>query len=129
LSRTKTGIANPKLAEIQHADLVEYGSIVSRLECFDACFFCLGISSVRLKEADDARLTYDIRLAAAKTLCWVNSEMVFIYVSGAGTDSSERGRAMWARETERTENAILALPFRSAYMFRPSLIRPVMAGC
>jgi uncharacterized protein YbjT (DUF2867 family) len=104
---------------------MEFGPIENRLAGFDACFFCLGISSAGMKEADYEALTYGITLAAAQTLSRLNPEMVFIYVSGAGTDSSEQGRVMWARVKGRAENALLKLPFKGAYMFRPGVIRPM----
>ncbi len=125
VGRTATGIASPKLQEIQHASLLDYAPIESRLAGFDACFFCLGVSSAGMKAADYERLTYDVTLAAARTLSRLNPEMVFTYVSGAGTDSSEQGRVMWARVKGRTENALLTLPFNGAYMFRPGVIRPM----
>jgi uncharacterized protein YbjT (DUF2867 family) len=125
VGRTTTGIASPKLHEIQQADLLDYGPIESRLAGFDACFFCLGISSAAMKEADYERLTYGVTLAAAQTLSRLNPDMVFTYVSGVGTDSSEHGRVMWARVKGRTENALLKLPFKGVYMFRPGVIRPM----
>jgi uncharacterized protein YbjT (DUF2867 family) len=125
VGRTTTGIASPKLQEIQQADLLDYGPIESRLAGFDACFFCLGISSAAMKEADYERLTYGVTLAAAQTLSRLNPDMVFTYVSGVGTDSSEHGRVMWARVKGRTENALLKLPFKGVYMFRPGVIRPM----
>jgi uncharacterized protein YbjT (DUF2867 family) len=125
VGRTATGIASPKLHELEYADVSDFGPIESRLAGFDACFFCLGISSAGMKEADYERLTYGITLAAARTLSRLNPEMVFIYVSGAGTDSSEQGQVMWARVKGRTENALLRLPFKGAYMFRPGVTRPM----
>ena len=125
VGRTTTGIASPKLHEIQQVDLLDYGPIESRLAGFDACFFCLGISSAAMKEADYERLTYGVTLAAAQTLSRLNLDMVFTYVSGVGTDSSEHGRVMWARVKGRTENALLKLPFKGVYMFRPGVIRPM----
>jgi hypothetical protein len=125
VGRTVTGIVNPKLREIQHADLLDLGPIASQLAGFDACFFCLGISSAGMKEADYERLTYGVTLAAAQTVSRLNPEMVFTYVSGAGTDSTGQGRVMWARVKGRTENALLKLPFKRAYMFRPGVIRPM----
>jgi uncharacterized protein YbjT (DUF2867 family) len=125
VGRTATGIASPKLLEIQHADLLDYGPIEGRLAGFDACFFCLGISSAAMKEAHYERLTYGVTLAAAQTLSRLNPDMVFTYVSGVGTDSSEHGRVMWARVKGRTENALLKLPFKGVYMFRPGIIRPM----
>jgi uncharacterized protein YbjT (DUF2867 family) len=125
VGRTTTGIASPKLLEIQQTNLLDYGPIESRLAGFDACFFCLGISSAAMKEADYERLTYGVTLAAAQTLSRLNPDMVFTYVSGEGTDSSEHGRVMWARVKGRTENALLKLPFKGVYMFRPGVIRPM----
>lgn len=125
IGRTATGIGNEKLREIAHADLWNYASIESELTGFDACFFCLGVSSAGMKQAEYTHLTYDLTLAAAGTLCRLNPAMVFTYVSGAGTDRSEQGSSMWARVKGRTENALLRLPFKAAYMFRPGVIRPL----
>jgi uncharacterized protein YbjT (DUF2867 family) len=125
VGRTATGAQNPKLREIVHQDLMHYPPIESSLTGFDACFFCLGVSSSGMAEKDYEHLTYGITLAAAETLCRLNPGMTFIYVSGAGTDSSERGRSMWARVKGRTENALLRLPFAAAYMFRPGIIEPL----
>src|SRR5580698_3602450 len=119
-----SGVSNPKLREIVHADLADYSTIESQLTGFDACFFCLGISSTGLTEEQYSRITYDITLRAAETLARLNTGMTFVYVSGAGTDSSEHGRTMWARVKGRTENALLRMPFRAAYMFRPGVIQP-----
>lgn len=124
LGRTATGAENPKLREIIHGNMSSYADLEGDLSGFDACFFCLGVSSSGMKEADYERLTYALTLAAAKTLSRLNKEMAFIYVSGAGTDSSEMGRVMWARIKGKTENALLRLPFH-AYMFRPGLIQPM----
>lgn len=125
VGRTATGVTHPKLSEIVHADLMSYEAIEPRLVGFDACFFCLGVSSAGMSEADYERVTYGITMAAATTLARVNKSMTFVYVSGAGTDSSERGRIMWARVKGRTENALLRLPFKAAYMFRPGVIQPL----
>ena len=125
VGRTATGVTHPSLSEIVHADLMSYVSIEPRLVGFDACFFCLGVSSAGMSEADYERVTYGITMAAATTLARLNKSMTFIYVSGAGTDSSERGRIMWARVKGRTENALLRLPFKAAYMFRPGVIQPL----
>jgi uncharacterized protein YbjT (DUF2867 family) len=97
----------------------------NELAGFDACFFCLGVSSAGMKEADYRRVTYDITLAAARTLARLNPAMTFIYVSGTGTDSSEKGSSMWARVKGKTENDLLRLPFKAAYMFRPGIIQPL----
>ena len=125
VGRTAAGVQHPKLREIMHRDLRNYVSIEKGLSGFDACFFCLGVSSSGVKEEEYEAVTYGITLAAAETLCRLNPQMTFIYVSGAGTDSSERGRTMWARVKGRTENALLRLPFAAAYMFRPGLIQPL----
>ncbi|HMD77385.1 MAG TPA: NAD-dependent epimerase/dehydratase family protein [Terracidiphilus sp.] len=124
VGRTATGGQNPKLREIVRGDLRSYEGIEDELTGFDACFFCLGVSSGGMKEADYERVTYGLTLAAAKTLSRVNPGMTFIYVSGAGTDSTEQRRVMWARVKGRTENALLRLPLK-AYMFRPGLIQPL----
>ncbi len=124
VGRTPTGIQNNKLREFAHSDLENYGSIASELAGFDACFFCLGVSSSGMKEADYERITYRFTMAAAETLSRIHPGMTFIYVSGAGTDSSEQGRIMWARVKGRTENALLRLPLK-AYMFRPGFIEPM----
>jgi len=124
IGRTATGIQNAKFNEIIHGDTTNYTAVEPRLAGFDACFFCVGVSSNGMNEADYTRLTYDLTMAAAETLSRVNPGMPFIYVSGSGTDSSEKGHAMWARVKGRTENALLKLPL-SAYMFRPGFIQPL----
>src|SRR5271156_3867162 len=124
IGRTATGQQNPKLREIVHPDLWNYATIESDLKNFNACFFCLGISASGMTEQAYARITYGITIAAAETLARLNPKMVFIYVSGAATDSSEKGRMMWARVKGKTENALLRMPFAAAYMFRPGFIEP-----
>jgi uncharacterized protein YbjT (DUF2867 family) len=125
VGRTATGQRDPKLREIEHANLFDLSPIESELSGFDACFFCLGVSSARMSEEDYTRLTYDLTAGVATLLARLNPQMTFVYVSGAGTDSTEHGRSMWARVKGRTENALLALPFKAAYMFRPALIQPL----
>jgi uncharacterized protein YbjT (DUF2867 family) len=125
IGRTPTGQHYPKLREIVHQDLWHYGPIEAQLTGFDACFFCLGVTSAGMSEADYERVTYGITMAAAETLARLNPAMTFVYVSGAGTDSSERGRLMWARVKGKTENALLRLPFKAAFMFRPGVIQPL----
>lgn len=125
IGRTATGVQNPKLNELMRADLFDYTPVESQLSGFDACFFCLGVASSGMSEADYFRLTYQLTLAAAETLARLNPQMTFIYVSGSGTDSSERGRMMWARVKGKTENALLRLPFKAAYTFRPGFIQPL----
>jgi uncharacterized protein YbjT (DUF2867 family) len=124
IGRTATGQQNRKLREIVHPDLWNYTTIESNLRNFDACFFCLGIGSAGMAEKDYERITYGITIAAAEILVRLNPKMVFIYVSGTGTDSSEKGRMMWARVKGKTENALLRLPFAAAYMLRPGFIEP-----
>jgi uncharacterized protein YbjT (DUF2867 family) len=125
VGRSPTGQLDPRLTEIVHPDMMDYRTIESSLQGFDACFFCLGVSSFRMKEADYTRLTYDLTLAAARTLVRLNPQMTFIYVSGSGTDSSEQGRSMWARVKGKTENALKSLLFRAVYLFRPGVIEPL----
>ncbi len=124
IGRTATGQQNPKLREIAHHDLWNYAPLAEKLTGFDACFFCLGIASSGMSENDYAHITYGITVAAAETLVRLNPKMTFIYVSGAGTDTSEKGRMMWARVKGKTENALLRMPFAAAYMFRPGFIEP-----
>jgi len=124
MGRTVTGVHDPKLWEMVRADLSDLSDIEEDLAGFDACFFCLGVSSSGMKEADYARVTYDLTVAAGETLSRINPGMTFIYVSGTGTDSTEQGRVMWARVKGRTENALLRMPLK-AYMFRPGLIQPL----
>jgi uncharacterized protein YbjT (DUF2867 family) len=125
VGRSPTGQLDPRLTEIVHPDMMDYRTIEASLQGFDACFFCLGVSSFGMKEADYTRLTYDLTLAAARTLARLNPQMTFIYVSGSGTDSSEKGRSMWARVKGKTENALKSLPFRAVYLFRPGVIEPL----
>src|SRR5579863_9059140 len=125
IGRSPTGIKHPKLHEMVRTDLFHYADIEPELKGFDACFFCLGVSSAGMSEKQYESLTCTLTLAAAETLARLNPQMTFIYVSGAGTDSTEKGRVMWARVKGKTENALLRLPFKAAYMFRPGIIEPV----
>jgi uncharacterized protein YbjT (DUF2867 family) len=125
VGRRPTGQSHLKLREIAHDDFLDFSAIESQLTGCDACFFCLGVSSVGMDQERYRHLTHDITLAAATTLAKLNPGMVFIYVSGAGTDSTEQGRVMWARVKGKTENDLLRLPFRAAYMFRPAGIQPL----
>jgi uncharacterized protein YbjT (DUF2867 family) len=122
VGRSATGKKHAKLRELVHRDLLDVSAIESQLSGFDACFFCLGVSSVGMAEDEHRRVTFDLTMTVAQTLARLNPPMTFIYVSGAGTDSSERGRVMWARVKGQTENALLRLPFKAAAMFRPGLI-------
>ena len=125
IGRTAAGVAHPKLRELIVPDLFDTAKYAADLAGFDACFFCLGVSSAGMTEASYTRLTYDLTMAVAEALARVSPAITFVYVSGQGTDSSERGRAMWARVKGRLENALLRLPFRAAYMFRPGFIMPL----
>jgi uncharacterized protein YbjT (DUF2867 family) len=125
VGRSATGQQNPKLREIRHDNFMDFSALEPELGGFDACFFCLGVSSVGMEEARYRDLTYDITLAAATVLAKLNPSMVFIYVTGQGTDSTEQGRLMWARIKGKTENDLLKLPFKAAYMFRPAGIQPL----
>jgi uncharacterized protein YbjT (DUF2867 family) len=125
VGRTPTGLKHSKLRESVRSDLLDYTEIESALRGFDACFFCLGVSSTGMSESEYERVTYAVTMAAAQTLSRLNPGVTFIYVSGAGTDSSENGRVMWARVKGKTENALLRLPFKAVYMFRPGAIQPV----
>jgi uncharacterized protein YbjT (DUF2867 family) len=125
VGRSATGQQHARLRDLVHKDMYDYGAIEPQLQGFDACFFCLGVSSVGMKEPEYKRITYDLTLAAATVLARLNPGMTFTYVTGAGTDSSERGTSMWARVKGATENALLRLPFKAAYMFRPGMIQPL----
>jgi uncharacterized protein YbjT (DUF2867 family) len=125
VGRSPTGQRHAKLREILHDNFFDFSAIESQLAGLDACFFCLGVSSLGMSEERYRRLTYDITLAAAKTLSKLNPGMVFLYVSGRGSDSTEQGPLMWARVKGKTENDLLKLPFKAAYMFRPAAIQPL----
>ncbi len=125
VGRTPVELEHPRLDQAVLADLFNIQTLRERLSGFDACFFCLGVSSSGMTEAQYTRLTCELTLAVASCLAGLNPAMVFTYVSGAGTDSSERGGTMWARVKGRTENQLKALGFRGVYLFRPSLIQPL----
>ncbi|MFF4269539.1 NAD-dependent epimerase/dehydratase family protein [Streptomyces sp. NPDC001536] len=121
--RTPLAVEHPKLRQLVHADFTDYTAIQGELKNLDACFFCLGVTSVGRGEKEYTRITYDYTLAAARAVSAASPDLTFAYVSGEGTDSTERGRLMWARVKGRTENELLAMPF-DAYMFRPGFIQP-----
>ncbi|MBN9617405.1 MAG: epimerase [Acidobacteriales bacterium 59-55] len=123
--RSATGRQHAKLRELVHTDFFDYTGIERELTGYDACFFSLGITSAGMAEQQYHHVTYDLTLEAAETLARLNPGMTFIYVSGAGTDSTESGRSMWARVKGKTENALLNLSFKRAYMFRPGIIQPL----
>lgn len=123
INRRPCEVTHPKLKEILHADFFDLTAIESELVNYNACFFCLGVSSVGMKEPEYYRLTYTLTMNVAQTLSKLNSDMVFCYVSGAGTDSTEKGRMMWARVKGKTENDLMKLPFKRVYNFRPGAIQ------
>jgi uncharacterized protein YbjT (DUF2867 family) len=125
IGRGPTGKSHAKLRDVLHENFLDFSTIESQLAGYDACLFCLGVTSVGLTEERYRHLTHDISLAAATTLARLNPGMVFIYVTGAGTDSTEQGGVMWARVKGKTENDLLKLPFKAAYMFRPAAIQPL----
>jgi len=122
VGRSATGRQHPKLTEIVHPDLYDLAPIEDQLSGFDACFFCLGVTSAGMNEADYRRVTYDLTIGVAQTLVRHNTpDLTFVYVSGRGTGNR---RLMWSRVKGDTENALLAMPFR-AYMMRPGIIQPL----
>ncbi|NPV90122.1 MAG: epimerase [Firmicutes bacterium] len=123
IGRSPVGQRHGKLREVLHQDFYNFSALEGQVEGYDACFFCLGVSSVGMEKDEYTRVTYDITMAAARMLVLVPG-MTFIYVSGMGTDSTEKGRSMWARVKGKTENDLLRMPFKAAYMFRPGLIQP-----
>lgn len=125
INRQTCHIKHPKLTEIIHPDLFDLSGLTNKLKGYNTCFFCLGVSSAGLSENEYHKITYELTLHVAMTLLDLNKEMTFCYISGAGTDSSEKGRIMWARVKGKTENALLSLPFTKAYMFRPAFIQPM----
>lgn len=125
VGRSATGQPHPKLCELVHKDFLDFSTIEKDITGYDACFFCLGVSSIGMDAERYRHLTYDITLAAARPLARLNPGMTFVYVTGASTDSTEQGRVMWARVKGKTENDLLKLPFRAAYMFRPGAIQPL----
>lgn len=125
IGRSPVEQKHTKLREVLVKDLFDVASYASELSGLDACFFCLGISSAGMSEDAYRSLTYDLTVVIAQELAARNAALCFIFVSGASTDSTERGRTMWARVKGATENALLRMPFRSAFMFRPGVIQPL----
>ena len=124
INRKPFGMAHPKLKEIIHADFFDVTPIAGQLKGYDACFFCLGVSSVGMKEPEYYKLTYTLTLNFARTLAQINPGMTFEYISGANTDSTEKGRSMWARVKGKTENDLAKLPFKKVYNLRPGYMHP-----
>jgi uncharacterized protein YbjT (DUF2867 family) len=125
VGRSPTGVQHAKLHEVLHDNFTDFSKIESQLRGYDACFFCLGVSSVGMEAERYRHLTYDVTMAAANTLVRLNPGMVFTYVTGRSTDSTEQGPVRWARVKGKTENDLLKLPFKAAYMFRPAGIQPL----
>lgn len=123
VGRKPYGMSHPKLQELIVADFLKLDEVEDQLRGYDACFYCAGVSAVGMKEDEYSRITYDTTMHFAKTLVKLNPKMVFDYVSGLATDSSEKGRMMWARVKGKTENALMQLPFRGVYNFRPGLMK------
>ena len=124
INRRPCGIEDSKLTEIIHQDFHDFSAIETQLSGYNACYFCMGVSSLGMKKADYHKITYDLTMHIGETLVKINPEMTFCYVSGVGTDSTEEGRSMWARVKGKTENDLMKLPFRASYMFRPGYIQP-----
>ena len=124
INRRPGNLNHPKLKEIIHTDILHFTGINVDFTAYQACFFCLGVSSVGMSQEDYYRLTYELTLHVAQTMASQNPEMIFCYVSGAGTDSTEKGRSAWARVKGKTENDLMKLSFRKTYMFRPAFMTP-----
>jgi uncharacterized protein YbjT (DUF2867 family) len=124
INRKHCGVTDHKVKEIILPDFFDLSTTESMLSGYNACFFCAGVSSVGMKEPEYTRITYDLTMSFAQTLCKLNPDMIFCYVSGAGTDSTEKGRMMWARVKGKTENDLMKLPFKAAYAFRPVFMLP-----
>jgi len=125
VNRESIGIEHEKLKEVIHKEFLDYSSIEEDLKGYNACFWTLGISAIGISEDKYRQITYNFTLKAAELLVRLNPGSTFCYVSGAGTDSTEKGRSMWARVKGKTENAIMALPFKASFMFRPGYIQPM----
>jgi uncharacterized protein YbjT (DUF2867 family) len=125
VGRRGTGQSHPKLREIVHRDFLDFSAIERDLAGYDTCLYAMGVSSAGMSEADYVRMTYDFAVAAAQAVLRNNPGSTFVFISGTGTDSTEKGRLMWARVKGRTENAILRMPFEAAYMLRPGYIQPL----
>jgi putative NADH-flavin reductase len=124
ITRKPSGYQHPKLKEIIHRNFFDLSAIESTLTNYNACYFCLGVSSIGKKEDEYYHLTYDLTMHVSEALSRLNNGMTFCYVSGGGTDSTEKGKSMWARIKGKTENDLMKLPFKKAYMFRPGYIQP-----
>ena len=126
ITRNPCGYSHPKLTEIIHSNFLDFSALNDRLQGYNACYFCLGVTSLGKSEAEYTKLTYTLTMNFAKTLAALNPDMTFCYISGAGTDISEKGRTMWARVKGKTENDLMKLPFKQVYNFRPAGILPFL---
>jgi len=126
ITRSMCGYLHPKLTEIIHSDFSDISSLNDMLTGYNACYFCLGVTSLGKNEAEYTKLTYTLTINFATTLAKLNPEMTFCYISGAGTDSSMKGRTMWARVKGKTENDLMKLPFKKVFNFRPAGIVPFL---
>ena len=124
VNRKPCGVTHPKLVEVIHQDFFDLSAIEGQLYGYNSCFFCLGVSSIGMKEPEYTKLTYTLTLNFAQTLTKLNNDMTFCYVSGGGTDSTEKGSSMWARVKGKTENELMELPFKQVYNFRPGYMHP-----
>ncbi|MDM1071211.1 NAD-dependent epimerase/dehydratase family protein [Empedobacter brevis] len=124
INRKPSGYSHPKIEEIIHPDLSDISSLSEKVTGYDACYFCAGVSSVGMNEEQYTKVTYDLTLGFAKTLAALYPQMTFCYVSGASTDSTEKGKQMWARVKGKTENDLMKLPFKAVYNFRPAFMKP-----
>lgn len=125
INRRSLNIRHPKVKEIIHKDLNNINSLINEFRNYNTCFYSLGVSSVGLSEADYHAITYDLTIKIAEALLQTGQDFIFCYISGAGTDSTEKGRSMWARVKGKLENKLLSMPFKKAYMFRPGYIQPL----
>jgi uncharacterized protein YbjT (DUF2867 family) len=125
VGRSAPATNDPKLHKLVVPDLFDVSSVASQLTELDACFYCIGVTSLGLTEAEYARVTHALTLRIAQVLVRQNPQMAFVFVSGGGADSTERGRVMWARVKGKTENALLAMPFKAVTVVRPGLIVPL----
>lgn len=124
INRKPGWYSHPKIEEIIHPDLSDISSLSEKVTGYNACYFCAGVSSVGMNEEQYTKVTYDLTLGFAKTLAALNPQMTFCYVSGASTDSTEKGKQMWARVKGKTENDLMQLPFKAVYNFRPAFMKP-----
>ncbi|MBK0379390.1 NAD-dependent epimerase/dehydratase family protein [Mucilaginibacter segetis] len=125
INRKKSGVTHSKVTEIIHSNFYDMSNIENSLKGYNTCFFCLGVSSIGMSEKEYTKVTYTLTMHVAQTLSRLNQEMKFCYISGAGTNSTEKGRSMWARVKGKTENDLMMLPFSDVYAFRPGFIKPI----